>query len=117
MILADTSIWIEHLRRSNDRLLLIMSRQQILSHPFVIGELALCGHRVSMSLLLQKVSSAIRASDREALNLIHDRRLSGRGIGYVDAHLLASALLTPGAKLWTLDVKLRDVALEAGVAA
>ncbi|MEI9905860.1 MAG: type II toxin-antitoxin system VapC family toxin [Asticcacaulis sp.] len=117
MVLADTSVWVDYLRRPNDRLLQAMQDRQILSHPFVIGELALGGHRVSMSLLLRKVTPATRASDEEVLALIHNRGLVGRGIGYVDAHLLASALLTPDAGLWTLDGKLHKVAFEAGVAA
>lgn len=116
MILADTSVWIDHLRRHNSKLEGLLNAGDVVSHPFVIGELALGGHRASMIFLMQNLARATRAADDEVLRFITDCKLYGRGIGYVDAHLLASARLTPGTRLWTLDQKLHAVALELRVA-
>ena len=112
MILADTSIWVDHLRRSNLLLAKALEAGQILAHPFVIGELAL-GHldpRASVLRDLQELTQSVVASHEEVLAFIDRERLHGFGIGYVDAHLLASVRLTDGAFLWTRDRRLNRLA-------
>ena len=118
MILVDTFIWVEHLRRGLPRLVTLLQDGEVLIHPWVIGELA-CGnlrHRAQVLELLQGLPVAMVASDAEVLHLIERDRLMGRGIGYVDAHLLASARLSH-CRLWTQDRRLADVAQEQGLAA
>lgn len=118
MILVDTFIWVEHLRRVLPRLVTLLQDGEVLIHPWVIGELA-CGnlrHRAQVLELLQGLPVAMVASDAEVLHLIERDRLMGRGIGYVDAHLLASARLSH-CRLWTQDRRLADVAQEQGLAA
>lgn len=112
MILVDTSVWVDHLRNSNERLFRLLLDQQVLSHPMVIGELA-CGtlrNRTEILQLLDNLPKAVQATHAEVLHMIEERKLMGKGIGYVDAHLLASVLLTPSAQLWTLDRKLQTLA-------
>jgi hypothetical protein len=112
VILVDTSVWIDHFRRGNTALVEALEREDVLVHPFVIGEIA-CGElkkRREILELLAALPSAIVASDEEALELIERRRLMGKGIGYADVHLLASAALTEGARLWTLDIRLAPFA-------
>jgi predicted nucleic acid-binding protein len=112
VILADTSVWVHHLRQGNDRLVGLLSDGQVVCHPFVIGELA-CGNlknRTEVLLLLGRLPGAVPANQDEVLTLIERRRLMGRGLGWIDAHLLAAAVLQ-GFGLWTLD---RRLALAAG---
>lgn len=112
MLLADTSLWIDHLRRGNRRLAAALEEGNVATHPFVIGELA-CGNlrnRVEVMALLQQLPTAPVATDLEALAFIEQRRLMGLGIGYVDVHLLASVALSDGIRLWTLDVRLAALA-------
>jgi predicted nucleic acid-binding protein len=119
MILADTSVWIDHFRRGNARLAAALERQQVAIHPLVIGELA-CGDmpdRDGLMTHLQALPVAPVASDVEALALIETRRLLGRGLGYMDVHLLAAALLSSELELWTLDGPLAAAAQRLGVAA
>ena len=107
MILVDTSVWVDHLRSGNEGLVTLLSRDLVLTHPFVIGELA-CGairHRAMVLEHLSRLPRAASADDDEVMALVGTRRLFGRGIGWVDAHLLASALLS-GARLMTLDQRL-----------
>ena len=116
MILVDTSVWVEHLRRGVPRLATLLQEGEVLIHPWVIGELA-CGHlrnRADVLELLQGLPAAVVASDQEVLLLIERERLMGRGIGYVDAHLLASARLSH-CRLWTQDRRLAAVAQEQGL--
>jgi predicted nucleic acid-binding protein len=118
VILVDTSIWIDHLRRSNEELSGLLDRREVLSHPFVIGELAL-GHirnRDQVVALLLRLPHATAARDNEVLTYIEANELAGTGIGYVDAHLLASVLLTPGSLLWTRDKRLHTIALGLSIA-
>jgi predicted nucleic acid-binding protein len=108
MILVDTSVWIEHLRAGNDRLKTLLFDEQVLCHPFVIGELA-CGtlqKRGEILSMLKALPEAQLLEHEEVLSFLEVRRLYGRGIGWVDAHLLASTLLT-GCSLWTFDEPLR----------
>jgi len=111
MILADTSVWIEHLQKGNERLRSLLYDEQVLCHPFVIGELA-CGslqNRQGILGMLRVLPEARLAHHEEVLSFLERRRLYGRGLGWVDAHLLASALLT-GCVLWTFDKSLRQAA-------
>ena len=108
MILVDTSVWVDHFRNGNKRLSHLLLDQQVVTHPMIICELA-CGtlrYRAEIIQLLDNLPKAVQATHAEVLHLIEERKLMGKGIGYVDAHLLASVLLTPSAQLWTLDRKL-----------
>ena len=118
MILVDTSIWVDHLRAGNAALAALLDAGRVLTHPFVIGELALGVLRQRKAVLtaLLDLPSSIVARDAEVLGFIDRHALFGRGVGYVDVHLLASARLTAGAELWTDDPRLRDVADAMGVA-
>lgn len=116
MTLVDTSVWVRHLREGDARLAAALERAEVWTHPWVIGELA-CGHlsdRATMLGLLRALPSAPVASVDEALGLIERRSLMGRGVGWVDVQLLASALLA-GIRVWTLDRRLAAVAAELGV--
>ena len=119
MILVDTSVWIDHLRSTNQQLVTLLTNNSVLAHSFVIGELALGSLRNPEALLgsLVRLPRALMADDAEVLQLIHTRNLAGLGIGYVDAHLLASTLLTPHASLWTYDKRLAAVASRLALAA
>jgi hypothetical protein len=119
MILADTSIWIDHFRRSDLRFVQFLDRGEIVLHPFVIGELVL-GHVPRIAQMiddLRMLPKAIVAGTEEVLGFIARRKLSGSGIGYVDAHLLAAAALAPHTLLWTRDKRLHDVARSLSLAA
>lgn len=117
MILVDTSVWIDHFRHADPTLSQLLSQLQILSHPFVIGELALGSLRQRDMILeaLRGLPSALVARDDEVHAFIDQHSLFGIGIGYIDAHLLAATLLTPGAQFWTRDKRLRNAALRLGV--
>jgi predicted nucleic acid-binding protein len=118
MILVDSSVWINHLRRPDPALQRLLLARRVIVHPFVIGELA-CGSigpRAAMLAELQKLPSAPRASDVEALELIESRRLMARGIGYLDIHLLASTLLSAQTQLWTADRQLGQAASDLSIA-
>lgn len=112
MILVDTSVWIDHLRTGDPELVVLLQNGRVLGHPWVTAELALghLGRRVEILGLLQHLPQAKAATDHEVLTLIDDHQLFGRGIGYVDAHLLAATMLTVGARLWTRDKRLSAVA-------
>jgi len=114
MILVDTSVWVDHLRRGDAKLAELLNAGQVLSHRFVIGELALGNMRNRDVVLdaLQNLPEASIATDQEVLRFIAQHALSGRGIGYIDAHLLAATALTEGTKLWTLDRRLDALAHE-----
>jgi len=116
MILADTSVWVGHLRQADATLQDCLLNGQLLIHPFVLGELA-CGNLNSRTRTLTDLSKlpfAVQADDVDVLRLVEENRLFGKGIGWVDAHLLASARLT-GCRLWTLDVRLSEIARRLGV--
>ncbi len=118
MILVDTSVWVEHLRSASAMLGELLDEGEVLGHPFVVGEVALGNLRQRDDILraLQRLPQAASASHREVLHFIDREALYGRGIGYVDAHLLAAARLTVGAKLWTRDRRLQVVAVQLGLA-
>lgn len=119
MILVDTSVWVDHLRHGSPSLFSLLSAGRVLCHPFVIGELALgaLGQRDEVLGDLKNLPQAETASPLEVLELIDRQSLAGSGIGYVDAHLLASARLTAGAALWTRDRRLSLVAGKLGLTA
>jgi predicted nucleic acid-binding protein len=111
MVLVDTSVWIQHFRTGEPRLSELLSEGLVLMHPFVLGELA-CGNlknRATILSDLEALPAAPVATHTETLHLIDSRRLFGRGLGWVDLHLLASALIS-NCKLWTLDRRLRAAA-------
>ncbi len=112
MILVDTSIWIDHLRVGDENLVTLLSSSQVLVHPFVIGELA-CGNlrkRDDVLRLLNDLPQTPVASHEEVLHFIESNKLMGQGIGYIDAHLLASTALADTALIWTRDQRLQKIA-------
>jgi predicted nucleic acid-binding protein len=118
MILADTSIWIHHFREGNSALRKLLEQGQVLSHPFVIGEVAM-GSLERRDLILgalQDLPKATVARDEEVLQYISNRALFGLGIGYVDAHLLAAVQMTAEALLWTRDKRLASLAAKLSLA-
>jgi predicted nucleic acid-binding protein len=118
LILVDTSVWVDHLRRGDLGLVALLERTAVVMHPFVVGEIA-CGSlkdRQSLLELLHDLPRAVIATDDEAMQFIERHRLFGKGIGYIDVHLLASVALTGGAQLWTRDQRLRQVAAAMGFA-
>ena len=117
MILADTSVWIEHLFRSEPILKERLQGGEIVMHPFVVGEIALGRMKRRAQILrdLADVPAIPPASSDEVLRLIERWDLAAAGVGYVDVHLLASALMTPHVTIWTFDKRLADVAVRLGV--
>jgi predicted nucleic acid-binding protein len=111
VILADTSVWIDHFRRGNRVFAGLLAEGIILTHPFVSGELGRGNLKNRATILsdLEALPAAPLATHTETLHLIDSRRLFGRGLGWVDLHLLASALIS-NCKLWTLDRRLRAAA-------
>jgi|SRR5690606_29972821 len=112
MILVDTSVWVDHLRKGDEQLAQYLNAAQVLAHPFVIGELALgqLSQRRRVLDALRALPQAIVATEDEVFDFIERHRLHGLGIGYVDAHLLAAAHLTPDTRLWTRDRRLHEAA-------
>jgi predicted nucleic acid-binding protein len=118
VILVDTSVWVDHLRATDDRLVSLLESGTVLTHPFVIGEIALGSlHRPHVVLgALRNLPQAIPANDEEVLSFIDDEA-AGLGIGYIDAHLLAATRLTPDTSFWTRDRRLAAVAEKLSLAA
>jgi predicted nucleic acid-binding protein len=119
VILVDTSIWIDHFRVGDDTLTELLDEVRVLTHPFVIGEIAMGNLRQRNTVLagLQQLPRATVAADSEVMSFIGRHALAGRGIGYIDAHLLAATRLTPQAALWTRDQRLHLIAEELAIAA
>ena len=118
MILVDTSLWVDHLRKGVPRLAAALEQGSVLMHPFVLGELA-CGNlknRREVLRLLSDLPAAPMATDREVLDFIERRALMGRGMGHIDVHLLASVALAGTARLWTRDKRLAAVAADLELA-
>jgi predicted nucleic acid-binding protein len=116
VILVDTSVWVDHLRAGVARLAALLERGAVVVHPFVVGEIA-CGNlaqRGSVLELLQNLPAAVVAEPTEVLAFVERHRLHGRGVGYVDVHLLASIALTESTTLWTRDKRLDAVARSLG---
>ncbi|WP_233859324.1 type II toxin-antitoxin system VapC family toxin [Paraburkholderia sp. HD33-4] len=118
-VLIDTSVWVDHFRRANTRLVQLITSDQALTHPVVLVELA-CGtppaprarplHDIGL------LQHATHATWTEVMEFIEARQFYGRGFGSSDLTLLASTLMTPGASIWTLDKKLAELAVEVGIA-
>ena len=117
MILADTSVWIDHFRSPEPKLVQLVEASELLMHPFVVGELAM-GSLAQRKLRLRlwaMMPTLPAASLDDVLALTEARHLYARGIGYADANLLASSLVARGTSLWTRDGRLRSIAREFGV--
>lgn len=117
VILVDTSVWVAHLREGKTGLEDLLNETRVLCHPFIIGELA-CGNlknRAEILSLLSAMPMATTAEHEEVMRFIETRRLMGKGLGYVDLHLVASAVLSDVA-VWTFDKKLDLVCSELGLA-
>jgi predicted nucleic acid-binding protein len=112
-ILADTSVWVDYLRNKDAVILDHLNQGDIVMHDYVIGEIALGGLSQAKLAMLGKLRRCQCASHDEVMHLIVERRLAGRGLGYVDTHLLAAALIGR-LQLWTLDRGLQQVALDCG---
>ncbi len=112
MVLVDTSVWIDHLRKGDAALRSALEAGQVLMHPFVQGELA-CGNlnnRADLLALLRDLPPAPAATDAEVLGFVDRHQLMDRGIGYLDVHLLPSTALAGPARVWTRDKRLATVA-------
>ena len=116
MILADTSVWVDHLRSGNDQLADYLNTGNIVCHPYILGELA-CGNiknRDEILNMLSALPSTRVAEHGEVMYLISRHKLHGRAIGWIDAHLLSSALMSK-CKLWTLDKPLKKIAKDLNI--
>lgn len=117
MILVDTSVWVDHLRFGDTLLAQLLEENAVLMHPYIVGEIA-CGslsNRAATLDLLQQMPMAAVAEHDELLGYIEHHKLHGKGIGYVDIHLLASAAIT-SATLWTRDKRLHQTAMALNLA-
>jgi predicted nucleic acid-binding protein len=119
VILLDASVWIDHIRSADRRVIELLDAGRVLCHPFVIGEVAMGQFRNRSAVLsdLRKLQIAEVASHQEVMTLVERHSLFGKGIGYVDAHLLAATFLTPNASLWTRDKSLKEAATQLKLAA
>lgn len=116
MVMVDTSVWVSHFRQKNDGLESLLMEGNVVCHPFIIGELA-CGNlrnRAEILGLLGFLPQAKTARHEEVMSFIEKHDLAGKGIGYIDAHLCASALLS-GIPVWTYDKKLAEVSRSLGI--
>lgn len=116
MILVDTSVWVDHLRRGDGELAGLLNGGEVLGHPWVTGELAMgrMTGRAEVLWMLSQLPQAVVATPAEVLALVESRELMGLGCGFVDAQLIASTMLTPDAALWTRDRRLAEVAAGLG---
>jgi len=116
MVLADTSVWIDHLRRGDAELVTHLQNSQILCHPYIVCELTLgmLKQRETVLAALRNLPQATLARENEVLEMIERRTLFGHSIGYIDAHLLTSVALTQDTRLWTRDKRLRKIAEQLG---
>ena len=118
MILVDTSVWVDHLRTGDAHLSAVLEGSNVAMHPMVLGELA-CGDlndRETLLALWRNLPQLVAATDAEALFFLERNHLWGRGIGYIDVHLLASVSLNAEGRLWTRDRRLRETAEQLGLA-
>lgn len=119
MILVDTCVWIDHLRRVDPALTDLLEQGDVCTHPMVVGELALGNFRRRREVLelVQALPRVMPAAHDEVLLLVERERLFGRGLSLVDVHLLATVRINPGVALWTRDKRLRAAAADLGAAA
>jgi predicted nucleic acid-binding protein len=117
VILADTSVWVDHLRSSNPEMEKYLNRGQIVMHPFIVAELSLGSLRNRQSTLgaVESLLEVKVAALSEVRHMIEAHTLYSKGIGLTDAHLIASCLITPGTQLWTRDVAMKKVAEALGI--
>jgi predicted nucleic acid-binding protein len=116
MVLVDTSVWVSHLRYGNEELEKLLHEGEVVCHPFIVGELA-CGNlknRREILTHLQALPMTILAEDEEVLKFIENNQLMGKGLGYIDIHLITSAVLT-SVLLWTLDKTLDKFTEKIGI--
>lgn len=116
MVLVDTSVWVSHFREGGVGLEKLLNDGQVVCHPFIVGELA-CGNlknRREILAYLRSLPMAISAEDEEVLNFIENNQLMGTGLGYIDIHLIASAVLT-NVSLWTFDKTLDKITKKIGI--
>jgi len=118
-VLVDTNIWIDHLRKTEPVLVVLLERDQVCVHQSVITELALGNlkNRSFFLKMLERLMIVRNVDDQGVRHLVEERRLWGRGLSAVDAALLASVVVTPGVSLWTRDKRLRQAARDVGVLA
>ena len=118
MIVVDASIWIDHIKVAEAGLNGLLMRDHALMHPHTLGEIALGSLKNREVILRRFLALPVPhvAGEGHMLSMIDDLGLAATGIGYTDAHLLASALLTPGGRLWTRDKRLHAQAVRLGVA-
>jgi len=116
MILVDTSVWVRHLREGDPDLERLLNNGEVMCHPFIVGELACgnLGNRQEILSLLQLLPQAPQAKHEEVLRFIEQNHLMGKGLGYIDVHLSASAVLT-GVPMWTCDKRLNKANEELGI--
>lgn len=110
MVLVDTSVWVEHLRKGNAELKTLLNRGEVICHPFIVGELA-CGsikNRSEILSLLRSLPTSVQSENEEVLQFIETHDLMAKGAGYIDMHLSASAVLT-GVTIWTFDKNLAKI--------
>ncbi len=119
LILADSSVWLDHLRSNDSVMDQLAGEERLLIHTYVIGELSLgnLANRPAFLSRLRQIDAILKARDDDVFNLIETQRLSGSGIGWVDAHLLTSVVLAGDVKLWTRDRRLNAAAERLGRAA
>ena len=113
-VLVDSSVWVGHFKQRNEHLVTLLEADLVVCHPFIVAEVA-CGtppSRQAIISLLSELEHALMASHDELLTLLDARQLYGRGCGFVDLSLLASALLSEGTQIWTLDKKFEQLAIE-----
>jgi predicted nucleic acid-binding protein len=116
MVLVDTSVWVSHLREGNVGLEKLLNDGKVVCHPFIVGELA-CGNlknRHEILTYLRSLPLTILAEDEEVLKFIEDNQLMGKGLGYIDVHLIVSAVLTD-VPLWTFDKTLDKSSKKIGI--
>ncbi|MEK6589539.1 MAG: PIN domain-containing protein [Nitrospinota bacterium] len=116
MVLVDTSVWVLHLREGNIALERLLNDGDVVCHPFIVGELS-CGNlknRTEILSLLQTLPTSIQAEHEDVMQFIENHQLMGKGLGYIDMHLLASALLTE-VSIWTLDKRLDEISIKLGI--
>jgi predicted nucleic acid-binding protein len=116
MVLVDTSVWVRHLRQGEPKLELLLNDGEVLCHPFVVGELA-CGNmrnRTEILSLIKILPQVMEVKNEEVLHFIEQNHLMGKGLGYIDVHLCASAVLTD-VPMWTYDRRLKEAAEELGI--
>jgi predicted nucleic acid-binding protein len=114
-VLVDSSVWVGHFKQRNEHLVTLLEADSVVCHPFIVAEVA-CGtppSRKAIISLLSELEHALMASHDELLALLDARQLYGRGCGFVDLSLLASALLSEGTQIWTLDKRFEQLATEA----